>query len=253
MPVISESLSVWEIAHRWANYDPDIFRFRLPLLVKDYSRLLFEAIINGDVYCETLTLAKLPSGSKADPKFYIRSHLDAVNFCRWGVRYDRKILKWATISRDDFEEWCEGFSMPLPEFWFPTGWNRDFERPEFGGRALWAYHVEPEEVGDFSVRFDVPGTRPDEILQEVEPNPKAPALKANQKAKINVQRLAAQLWEEYPDRNIAEMLRDERIKQCAGAAHYTDGAIRKWLQQVAPINIKGKRGRPRKKPDEDIK
>ena len=62
MPVISNSLSVWDIAHRWADYDPDAFRIRLLLLAKDYARLLFQAIIDGDIYCETLTLAKLPSG-----------------------------------------------------------------------------------------------------------------------------------------------------------------------------------------------
>lgn len=149
MPLLAGSLSVWEIAHRWAGYDPDSFRFRHPLLVKDYFKLLLDAILDGQLFCETLTLAKRPTDSKADPKYYIRSHLDDINAGIWGGRYNRKLLKWASIQRDDFQEWCEALSIPLPEFWCPSGWKHHFEMPEGGTRAFWAYHVEPDEPGDF--------------------------------------------------------------------------------------------------------
>jgi|GEM_PF-5838936 len=56
MPLISDSLSIWEIAHRWAGLDPDNYRLKLPLLVKDYARILVDAVLNGEIFCETLTL-----------------------------------------------------------------------------------------------------------------------------------------------------------------------------------------------------
>jgi hypothetical protein len=156
MALISNELSVWNISFRWAGYDPDRFYFYYPLEVKDNFKLLMETILEGEIYCETITLEKRPRDSKADPKYYIRTYLDDVYACIWGHRYNKKLLKWATVSRDDFHEWCERRSIPLPEFWFPNGWKYDFEWPEYGTRAFWARHVEPQEQGGFSLHFDIP-------------------------------------------------------------------------------------------------
>lgn len=70
MPLITEELSVWDIGLRWAGHDPDHLWLRLPLTAKDNFRLLMEAILSGEIICNTLTLAKLPPDSKADPRFY---------------------------------------------------------------------------------------------------------------------------------------------------------------------------------------
>lgn len=251
MPTLSRSLSVWDIAHRWAGYDPDTFRLRLPLVVKDYARLLFDEILEGRLFCETLIQVKRPSHSKADPRYYIRSHLDDINMCIWGKRYKRSLMKWAEIPRDEFEEWCERYSIPLPEFWFPPGWNRSYESPWHGPRALWVYHIEPVEPGGVSFGFDVP--KPD----EAEPTDETPApadpenLRHNQKTKLLVQHMATQLWKEHPDRTIAEMAQDKDLLSYCDAGRYTTGAMRKWLRPVAPHHIKNRRGRPRKKPDTD--
>lgn len=157
-------------------------------------------------------------------------------------------MKWAAIHRDDFEEWCEGYSIPLPEFWFPPGWNRNFDSPWHGPRALWVYHIEPEEPGGVSYGFDLP--KPDEEEPASEPsapiNPKK--LRHNQKARMMVQHMATQLWKEHPDRTIAEMAIDKDLLRYCDAEHYTTGAVRKWLSAVAPQHIKGQPGRPRKKP-----
>lgn len=253
MPTLSESLSVWDIAHRWAGYDPDTFRLRLPFLVKDYARLLFNEVIEGNLFCETLIQAKRPSDSYADPRYYIRSHLDDIYMCVWGRRYKRSLLKWAVISRHEFEDWCERYSIPLPEFWFPPGWNREFDSPWYGPRALAVYHIEPEESGDVSYGFDVP--KPDEEESTDKAPAPAPAdprnLSHNQKAKLLVQHMATQLWKEHPDRTIAEMAQDKILLSYCDAGRYTTGAVRKWLRPVAPRHIKNRRGRPRKKVDID--
>lgn len=251
MPLISNELSVWDISFRWAERDPDTLNiFFFSLDVKDNFKLIMEAVLEGELYCETLTLAKRPF----DPKYYIRTYLDEAYACIWGHRFDKKLLKWATISRHDFREWCERRNIPLPEFWFPKGWKYHFEWPEYGTRASWARHEEPSEPGGFSLSFDIPDDlkrNNQNLSSSSDDDNNPPNSKDNQKAKLVSQQIAIHLWKEFPDRTIAEMMQDEIILKYSGAANYQSG-LRKWLSEVAPVNIKGKRGRPRKKLDEDL-
>lgn len=252
MATIADELSVWEISFRWAECDPDRFCLAYPLEVKDNFKLLMAAVLAGEIFCETLILARRPSDSKSDHSYYIRTHINDVYDCIGGISYKKKLLKWAIISRDDFKEWCERRSIPLPEFWFPPGWKYEFEEPEFGTRALWASHMEPDEPGGFAVRFEIPDevitTNNISVSRSSDHDLESPTLTDSKKAKLCAQQIAIQLWREFPDRTIAEMSRDEIILKYSGAANYQSGLV-KWLREVAPQNVKGKPGRPRKKPD----
>ena len=77
---------------------PTHFWFHLPLAVKDNSRLLMHAILQGEIICETMTLAKHPPDSKADPKYYIRTYADDVYACIHGARYNRKLLNMGSLE-----------------------------------------------------------------------------------------------------------------------------------------------------------
>jgi hypothetical protein len=254
MPLLTEDLSVWDIAHRSANYDPDIYRLRHPLVVKDYFKLLLGAVLNGELFSETLILAKRPANSNADPKYYIRTHLHDINACLAGVRYNRKLLKQALIARYDFQEWCENLAIPLPEFWFPTGWNYSFDMPEGGTRAFWVQHIEPEEHGGFSIQFDTHEAIEVETLLPSNADEQTKPLRANQKAKISAQEFAMEHWKQHPEKTIAQITRDKAFLMLPDISHYGESAHRKWISQVAPFNIKGKKGRPRNnKSDTDNK
>lgn len=254
MALITDRLFVWDIAFRWADLDPDHFYFcqpfLLPFKVKDNFRLLMEAILSGEILCETLTLAKRPSDSKADPQYYIRSHIDDVYDCIWGKKYNRKLLKWAVIERDSFRGWCEIRAIPLPEFWFPPGWKYGFEMPEGGTRALRARHQEPSEAGLFSLRFepayidieDNNSTNLDEISHS--------KLRDSQIARICCQKIASTIWKGEPDRTIASLVKDELIQKYGGADHFQEETVRGWLKEVAPLEVKSRRGRPPKNRDE---
>lgn len=162
MPLINEELSVWDIGLRWAGHDPDCLWLRLPLAAKDNFRLLMEAILSGEIICNTLTLAKLPEGSKADPSYYIRTYIDEVYACIHGRHYDRKLLKWATLDRKDFHQWCERRGITPPEFWFPPGWKLDYDADQFGHPGCWVSHVEPESSGTVvSFAYEQPYTDAD--------------------------------------------------------------------------------------------
>ena len=66
MPLITEELSVWDIGLRWAGHDPDRLWLRLPLAAKDNFRLLMEAILSGEIICNTLNRGKLYNADVVD-------------------------------------------------------------------------------------------------------------------------------------------------------------------------------------------
>lgn len=244
MALTVDSLSVWDIGFRWANLDPDSLWLRLPMPVKDNFRLLMEAILAGEILCETLTLAKRPSDSKADPRFYIRSYIDAVHDCIAGQSYNRKLLRWATISRMDFMEWCENRGIPEPEFWFPPGWKLHFEMPEGGTTALRAEHVEPESEVSVEIHYNIPDLHPREKSISRESNKQK--LTANQEARIACQQIARNIWKSEPERTIASIVKDDLIQKYGGAGPYADDTVRGWIKKVAPLSVKSRRGRPKK-------
>lgn len=248
MALTVESLSVWDIGFRWAGLDPERFWLRLPLPVKDNFRLIIEAILSGEIICETLTLAKKPRNSKADSRFYIRTYLDDIHHCISGHRYDRKLLKWAELDRMAFKEWCEARGICLPEFWFPPGWKLQFEMPEGGSMALWAEHVEPEEDGAVHISYKKYQEMHEDLPQKND-KPEQADLRKNQQTKLFCQQVAREIWREQPDRTIPSIVEDEWLQKYTGASYYQLDTIKGWIKEVAPPEVRSRRGRPKKKPD----
>lgn len=127
MTLLNDDLSVWEIGFRWAGRNPDSWWPGIPLAVGDNFRTLMDAILNGHLFCFTISLEKRGDDLESPPLFYIRDDLDAVYECINGVRFKRKLLKWARVERWAFMDWCEGHGIPLPEFWFPPGWKLGYQ------------------------------------------------------------------------------------------------------------------------------
>ena len=279
MPLITEELSVWDIGLRWAGHDPDRLWLRLPLAAKDNFRLLMEAILSGEIICNTLTLAKLPPDSKADPRFYIRTYIDEVYKCIHGRRYDRKLLKWAALERMDFHQWCERRGITPPEFWFPPGWKLQYDEDQFGHPGLWVRHVEPEHEGSLvHFAYEQPYTDADRERDEKNsqsddappsgeqlPNDSSSgaasdttfhaknekALRDCQRIKLVCQQIAIVIWQEDKSRTIASIVKDELIQKYGGASFYQDDTVREWLKEIAPREIKNRPGRPRKNGGKD--
>lgn len=279
MPLITEELSVWDIGLRWAGHDPDRLWLRLPLAAKDNFRLLMWAILSGEIICGTLTLAKLPPESKADPRFYIRTHIDEVDACIHGQRYDRKLLKWAALDRMDFHQWCERRGITPPEFWFPPGWKLAYDDEQYGHPGCWVRHVEPDDSSmlvnlaydppytdedrqdnesQAEARADAPVHEKDNLPAMVGPAPHSDEITENEKTLRNCQRikLASQqiaivIWQEDKSRTIASVVKDDLIQKYGGANFYQEETVREWLKEVAPREVKNRRGRPRKNGGED--
>jgi hypothetical protein len=221
MPLLNDDLSVWEIAHRWAGEEPDAIRFRLPLQVRDYCRVLIDAILSGEIDSLTLRLEKWKTEDGADmQKYFIRYYMDDVYACIWGKKFNRTMLKQASIGRYELKHWCEFHAIPLPEFWFPPGWGYSYD---------WSKRdVELERAG--------PGSESDDAT-----------IRPSTMAKLICQQIARVLWKDHPAMTIADMVKHSMIQQYGGAANYTGSTVREWLSAVAPAEVKNKRGRPRKK------
>ncbi len=228
MPLLNDNLSLWEIAHRWNNLEPDkIHWLGLPLELKDSFRLMMDAILNANLV-SSLSMEKWHPNSDSPPDSYIRYYLDDINACIWGRKFNSKLFKSIGIDRWQFKQWCEMYNIPLPEFWFPPGWKIEADR----------FFDDDAEGIDGEI---------DDLTNQDESNSdRESKLKANQKAKIACQQIAERLWKEQPDINITDMVKHDLVQKYGGANCYIDETVRSWIKDLAPSHIKGKRGRPKK-------
>lgn len=234
MALLNDELSVWEIGFRWAGFDPDQFRFRLPLSVRDNFRVLMDAILYMHLECITLDSEKYQGTDADEAKLHIRYWLDEVRACIEGQRYNKKLLKWARLERGEFQRWCQQRSITLPEFWFPPGWALDYE-----------WDVDGLIVGDVVTDGDVSSG---EAITSGSPK----NLSDVQRITIASKLVAINLWKQHPDMTITSMVKHEVIQKFCGADHYGEEAVRRWLSAVAPPAVKEKRGRPRKNGTENV-
>lgn len=130
MSLLNDDLSVWEIGFRWAGYDSEQFRLRLPLLVRHNFRILIDAILCGHLYCITLDGQKYHGDDPEEARLHIRYWLDDVNTCIEGQTFSKKMLKWGRIERWECKRRCELRTVPLPEFWFPPAWALEYQWDE---------------------------------------------------------------------------------------------------------------------------
>ncbi|WP_020166982.1 MULTISPECIES: hypothetical protein [Methylotenera] len=245
MALLVEELTVWDVSFRWAGFDPDRFYLRYPLLVKDNFRLLMLAILEGEIICNTLCLDKRPSNSKADPDYYIRTHIDNVYACIHGQKYNIKLLKWATLDRNWFYEWCVRRAITPPEFWFPPGWKIDYDQPIGGYPGFAMRHEEPKESGvSVSFSFHWPEVDEDQIhIAENDDLKNSSRNRPNQLTKIACQVIAQNIWRTDNNVSIADMVRRPEIQILGGAKPYVYEVVRRWLSEVAPPEVSARVGR----------
>ena len=264
MPLLSEELSLWEIGFRWSGLDPDLLWLRLPLLVKDQFRNLMDAILKGELLCSSITLEKREF-EPDEKQFSVYFWLDDIYACIQGLHFKRKLLRWSVINRYDLMLWCERMNAPLPEFWFPPGWNLEYDLPEgdippgyFYVRQEWtAEELEAwrqEQRALKSKHAETPSLV--KSVQAPEPFPESPPvsspmleaaekMRPNQEIRAACQQIAKVIWKHEPDRLIASVVKDDLIQKYGGGSSYVDATVREWVKVVAPPHVRAKRGRPK--------
>lgn len=251
MGLLNDDLTLWEIGFRWAGHDPDQIRLRLPLPVKDNFRVLMDAILCGHLHCMTLQNEKYRGDDAEIARFHIRWWLGDVEACIEGQRFKKELLQWARIERFEFQQWCGRHSIPLPDFWFPSGWT-DYHWPE---SHLIEVSSEVETNGS-NAEWENPGHRGGEdesadkerpILPHESEKDSQEKLRENQRRAIAVQVVAANLWKVFPEMTITEMIKHDAIQNLCGGAFQVEEVVRRWIRAAAPEWVKNRRGRPRKK------
>lgn len=249
MPLVVDQLSLWTIGFKWADLDVRGAWLPIPAAARDNFSTLLEAILKDHLVCETLDQKKWDGVDREVAPFHIRHWIDDINAAIRGEYYSRKLLLHAVIERFQFKDWCERCSIPLPEFWFPTGWTDyrwPFEDDEDDGigNGIDSKHLQAAPglaVPAGSAAQPEAGLAASEIsAREMEPRP-------NQKARVACEVIATEIWKDEPDKTIADMCRDDRILKLGGARWYDAETVRRWIQRVAPAEVSAKRGRPRKK------
>ena len=217
MPLLNDELSLWEIAHRWNNLDPNtIHLLRLPLELKDSFRLMINAILEADLD-SSLLMEKWYSDSDTSPDMHIRYYINDIYTCIWGKKFNRRLFKIISITRYSFKTWCELYDIPLPEFWFPSGWK---------------YQPDRYSLLD------------DENAETQDHENTSSKLRKNQETRIACRQIAEQLWKEDSTINITEMVKHGIIQKYGGGKNYGDDTVRRWISELAPPDIRGKKGRP---------
>lgn len=222
MALLIDQLTVWEIGFRWAGYDPDKFYFRIPLPVRDNFRLIIDQIYSSHLQCDTLSMKKYMGTDKEEAKYHIRYWMPAIEDCIEGGKPYPEFLKFALIERSQFQEWCVRHKVPLPEFWFPTGWGIDYEwpddTPEDQKSAL-----EGETTQDSKVRLD-----------------------DRHRIEMACKQIALVLWEKEPLKNIKDIANSNEVQKLGGGEKYELETVLEWLGKVDPRDPSKKRGPKRK-------
>ena len=65
--------------------------------------------------------------------------------------------------------------------------------------------------------------------------------------KKSCQEIALRKWKADPSIRIAEMARDDKVRRDGNGGLYEEATVCRWLREVAPLGIRGRKGRPSKK------
>lgn len=215
MPLTNDALSVWELAHRLADSDPyRRYWSGPPLLVKDNIRLLLNEILSYRL-TSSLIMEKRRPGSDLPPEFFIRSHLGKIYECINGRSIPRRLLEFISVDRWDFWQWCQQTGYQLPDFWFSVEYrlpedddeDPDEAEPDLGGSAL-------------------------------------PPREANRRIRVQCRTLAREIWGGDQNLPIAQVAR--QIQEIGLAKHYGEKTVVSWIRSMAPSDVKGRHGRPKK-------
>lgn len=231
MALLNDHLTLWEIGFRWAGYDPDKLWIYTPLPVRDNFRCMIHAILHGHLECGTLLLERW--GTNPDPEFdkevppedHIHPHLKNVMACINGEEFNEEFLRHAILERYEMQEWCERMKITLPEFWFPSGWD-------------WEYDFLYGENGVYRGKSDKPS---ETISEEIKPRNEA-----RHRIKMACQQIALALWSKHPKLTNKEIAITQEVQQLGGGSKYELETVQLWLSEVDPRSSSNKRGPKRK-------
>lgn len=222
-------LSVWEVAHRWQNIDPNKTDSEdLPFEIQDSLRFLSRLVLAGRIPLLDEVFSSNPESKSPNRydhhMFEVPEIPKAYKDCVYGRIYDKSVLDSHLISNIDLFRCCVFEDLPFPDFWFDDG-------------LLAAIGATTSASGS-----------PINNLPEIDKQ----TVRRSLFDKELCQSIARTLWDIYPDIRIAQMAKHKAIQQYGNGRQYKgEHTLRDWLREIAPSHIKNQPGRPKKKPNDD--
>lgn len=199
-------LSIWDIAHRWAGFDPDATDpNHLPEEVAFWMHRVVLAYFSKDLVVRRKSGYRVPD----EPEFVF-----VFNVNIWGTRlwkcltkdvFDKKLLSSLYVMRGQVIRWCEKERYPLPTFWIE-------ERPP----------AEP------ATKPTINNRRKDETID-----------------RLTCQAIARTYWDIDPQIHPAHLAKAKAILLYGNGKHYAEDTIKGWIAEIDPLKDQRKTGRPR--------
>lgn len=223
--------SIWEIVHRCHNLNPESTDpQKLPFPVQDTLRSLAGANhYDGLMIVNCNGVENKGAYHESTRHRYMHEEVEEGLFdCYRNKVFDKLLLESVFVEQQPFGKWCLEKGLRLPSFWFSAEWKPD--NYDYRGWALGS-----------SGEKSLPDT------QETTDSQPETKLRSMQMDRLVCQAIARTLWDIDPQKTIADMCKHSAIQRYGNGRQYKgEHTLRDWLSEVAPPEVKGKRGRPKK-------
>lgn len=223
--ILNEYLSIWEIAHRWKNTDPNKTDPQsLPFTIQDMLRHLCQLILSGKIgtYDQLFIYSENENTTPKSTVFSSPIHA-AIEAAASSRKYNIDVLDNTLINRFELFHSSIMDNLDFPDFW------HDDELVDFFG-----------------------GVPTDQPLSALTKSEKINLSRTSHFDKSVCHAVAKTLWDIDPTINIAQMTRHPSIQKHAGGKNYKGKhTLRNWLKEVAPEHLKNKNGRPKSNASND--
>lgn len=231
--MIANYLSIWEIAHRWRDANPDNSNpTELPLNIQDTIRYICRGALNGDINLFHFGVEEVPS---SDSRQGIHSEIRAycVNIpppelsdCL-SRKFDKSTLDVCFVEAENLFDYClyDQRTGTITTVDFPSCWTHLIG----GGRLI---ESEPDDI-------ELPLVHKSLLPVQID--------------KLVCQAIAKTLWDIFPTMTITAMSQHTAVLEYGGGKLYPGkNTLIDWVREVAPKNVRNKPGRPKKrKPSND--
>lgn len=235
--MVNRYLSIWEIAHRWRDINPDkTDPADIPLNIQDTIRYICRGALDGYLSLFILVVIS-PNGENDGSRFRPEIRQYHVNEIPSELedalyrKYDKNVLSAYFIEAENLFEYClkeqviesklKNSIVDFPNCWSHLNGYSDISKRE------------PDDFETRTVTFPQ-------------------SLRPMQIDRLVCQAVAKTLWDVYPTMTITAMSKHTAILEYGGGKLYTGkNTLRNWLSEVAPDSVR-KPGRPKSnKPNKD--
>jgi hypothetical protein len=275
MYLTKDNLSIWEVAHRWHDADPNTSDpLNLPLPVQDSLRTLTKALAQDDLHVlnehgvQYWNYWDIPKKHEYIPQALLKVTENVISakenkyssLSHVEMKLERMSYEEAGVSPDEIDEDEEYFNFMDNKLRHHreavTDFDLCYDNRIYDKDKLESVFLDKYEIFQFCSERDIPPpefwyTESDKNRLSEKNNEEKPVtqkqLRPSQLDRELCRAIAQTLWSIYPDTNIKKMCEHQAIKIYGNGNQYGVKTIRGWITDLDPRPPEQKTGRPKKK------